>query len=84
MPQFKIKKEESKVVEKATFNKKEDYMAVILDGQKTPKLLHRIQAEKLIKSKKAKEAKDVKVEELINERTKTVIDVDQPQTQITD
>lgn len=76
MPQFKIKEKESKVVATATFNKKEDYKAVILNGQKTAKLLHKIQADALIKAKKATEAKDVVIDEIINERTKTLIKTD--------
>lgn len=64
MPVFDIKQKESKVVEKATFEKREDYKVVTLnsDPQKKERLLHKIQADRLIANKKATEVKGSKLE----------------------
>lgn len=64
MPQFDIKQEESKEIAKATFDKKEDYKVVTLnnDPTKTKRLLHVIQADRLIANKKATEVKGSKLE----------------------
>lgn len=64
MPIFDIKEAESKEVAKATFDKKEDYKVVFLnsDATKKPRLLHVLQANRLIKNKKATEVKDAKLE----------------------
>jgi hypothetical protein len=64
MPIFDIKQEESKEIAKATFDKKEDYKVVYLnsDPAKKPRLLHKLQANRLIASKKATEVKDAKLE----------------------
>jgi len=64
MPVFDIKQKESEEVAKATFDKKEDYKVVFLtnDPQKKPRLLHVIQADRLIKNKKAEAIKDAKLE----------------------
>lgn len=65
MPIFDIKQGESKVVAKATFEKKEDYKVVYLNSDETkkPRLLHVLQADRLIKNKKATEVKDAKLEQ---------------------
>lgn len=65
MPAFKIQKKESEQVATATFRKKEDYMVVTLndDVLKRPRLLHKIQAEKLIKLKRATQVKDAEINE---------------------
>jgi len=65
MPKFDIKEVESEVVQKATFHKESDYKVVYLnnDVTKKPRLLHVIQADRLIKNKKATEVKDGKLEE---------------------
>ena len=65
MPIFDIKQGESKAVAKATFEKKEDYKVVYLnsDATKKPRLLHVLQADRLIKNKKANEVKDAKLEQ---------------------
>ena len=64
MPQFDIKQEESKEAGRATFEKKEDYKIVTLnnDPQKKERLLHKIQADKLIAIKKATEVKGKKLD----------------------
>jgi len=64
MPTFDIKQKDSVEVAKATFDKKEDYKVVYLNGDETkrPRLLHVIQADRLIKNKKATEVKDAKLE----------------------
>jgi len=64
MPIFDIKEAESKEVAKATFDKKDDYKVVFLnsDVTKKPRLLHVLQANRLIKNKKATEVKDAKLE----------------------
>jgi len=65
MPIFDIKQKESEEVAKATFDKKEDFKVVTLtsDPQKKPRLLHTIQADRLIKNKKAELVKDAKLEQ---------------------
>lgn len=65
MPQFDIKQEESKVVGKATFHKESDYKVVVLIGDKTKKerLLHIVQANRLIENKKATEVKGKSLEQ---------------------
>lgn len=65
MPIFDIKQKESETVARATFDKKEDYKVVILksDAQKKPRLLHKLQADRLIANKKAEEVKGAKLEE---------------------
>lgn len=64
MPIFDIKQESSKEVAKATFEKKEDYKVVTLnsDPQKKERLLHVIQADRLIKNGKAELVKGKKLE----------------------
>jgi hypothetical protein len=64
MPGFDIKQKEPKEIAKATFEKKEDYKVVILnsDVQKKERLLHVIQADRLIANKKATEVKDAKLD----------------------
>lgn len=74
MPLFDIKQKESQEVAKATFDKKEDYKVVKLvsvkkvDGkdvktESAEKLLHVIQADRLIAKGKAIEVKGAKLEE---------------------
>ncbi len=65
MPAFKIQRKESEQVDTATFRKKADYKVVTLndDVLKRPRLLHKIQAEKLIKLKLATEVKDADISE---------------------
>lgn len=64
MPAFDIKQKDSKEIAKATFEKKEDYKVVTLnnDPQKKERLLHVIQADRLIANKKATEVKGSKLE----------------------
>lgn len=64
MPVFDIKQEESKEIAKATFDKKEDYKVVTLNSDVTGKhrLLHVIQANRLIANKKAVEVKAAKLD----------------------
>lgn len=64
MAKFTLKKAESKEVAKATFKNKEDFKVVVLsnDPLKTPRVLHVIQADRLIKAKKAEEVKDAQLE----------------------
>jgi len=75
MPVFDIKQKESQEVAKATFDKKDDYKVVYLnsDASKKPRLLHKIQAERLIKNKKATEVKEAKLEEREVETVVTTI-----------
>jgi hypothetical protein len=61
MANFSIPEEETKVVGTATFNKAEDFKAVVLDGETM--LLHKIHADDLISRKLATLAKDVKIKE---------------------
>ena len=75
MPKFDIKQKDSVEVAKATFDKKEDFMVVRLltkskddKGKETmvegsDKLLHVIQAKRLISKGKAVEVKGSKLEE---------------------
>lgn len=65
MPKFNIEEKESVQVAKATFDKESDYKAVILTADKTKKvrLLHKIQADKLIESKRATESKEISLVE---------------------
>ena len=65
MPIFDIKQGKSEQVDKATFDKKEDYKVVYLnsDATKKSRLLHVLQADRLIKNKKATEVKDAKLEQ---------------------
>lgn len=74
MPKFDITQKESKEIAKATFDKKEDYMVVTLnsDATKKPRLLHKIQAERLIANKKATAVKDANLEERDTEAVVTV------------
>lgn len=64
MPQFDIKQEDSKEIAKATFEKKEDYKVVTLnnDPRGKERLLHVIQADRLIKNGKATAVKGKKLE----------------------
>lgn len=64
MPVFDIKHEEPKEIAKATFEKKEDYKVVTLNSDPTGKhrLLHVIQADRLIKNKKATEVKGARLD----------------------
>ena len=72
MPNFSIKEQDSKTVAEVTFNKATDYKAVKLASGQTV-LIHKIQADDLIKAKKATEVKEVEVEETVNERTKVKV-----------
>lgn len=60
MPKFNIEEKESEKVAKATFHKEDDYKVVILsnDKFKKPRMLHKIQADKLIELKRATLVKD--------------------------
>lgn len=62
MPKFELKEEKAVVGQKATFNKESDYKVVTLNSDPTNKerLLHVIQADRLIKNGKAKEVKGAK------------------------
>lgn len=64
MPVYDIKQGESKEIAKATFDKKEDYKVVFLnsDATKKPRLLHSLQADRLIKNGRATLVKDAKLE----------------------
>lgn len=64
MPIFDIKQAKSAEIAKATFDKKEDYKVVYLnnDASKKERLLHVIQADRLIANKKATEVKTAKLE----------------------
>lgn len=66
MPIFEIEKQKSKEGEKitATFGKKEDHKVVILnnDPRKKERLLHKTQADRLIKNGKATHVKDAKLQ----------------------
>ena len=65
MPQFQVKQKDSKEVAKATFHKKEDYRVVTLnnDPMKRERVLHVMQADRLIANKKATEVKTAKLDE---------------------
>ncbi len=78
MPIFDIKQEDSKEVAKATFEKKEDYKVVTLnnDPQKKERLLHVIQADRLIKNGKAEVVKGKKLEAREDETVVTEIKKD--------
>lgn len=67
---FDIKKQETQEGVVINFNK-EDHRVVEIKGK--PYVVHAIQAEKLIKAKKAKEVKNVDFEQ--PERNKTVRDI---------
>lgn len=69
MPQFEIHEAESTVVARATFNKATDFVAVTVNGDLRPTLLHKIHAERLIAKKLAVKAKDVELIEKEPERT---------------
>ena len=75
MPKFETKQEKSVEVAKATFEKASDYKVVTLvkDPQKKQRVLHKIQAERLIKAKKAVEVKDV---DLTEREVETVVTVE--------
>jgi len=62
MANFKVKNAESKIVGKATFNKKEDFKVVTLKESGKDVLLHVIHADKLIAKGAAKLSKDVNIE----------------------
>ena len=64
MPQFEVKESDKVGVDTATFHKESDYKTVTLtnDTLQKPRLLHVIQADKLIEQKLAKEVKGAKVE----------------------
>lgn len=64
MPQFDIKQEPSKEVAKATFDKKEDYIVIVLkdDPIKKNHLVHKIHGQKLIDKKLATKV-DAKLDE---------------------
>lgn len=65
MPIFESKKQETKEVARATFHKKEDYKVVTLnnDPTKRERVLHVLQADRLIANKKATEVKGAKLQE---------------------
>lgn len=75
MPIYDLKQAESKEVAKATFDKKEDYKVVVLlnDPMKKERLLHKIQADRLIANKKATEVKGAKLEQREVETVVSVI-----------
>lgn len=75
MPLFDIKQKESQEIAKATFDKKDDYKVVTLNNDPTKKerLLHKIQADRLIAKKKATEVKGAKLEEREVETVVTTI-----------
>lgn len=67
MANFKIEEgEKGEVIAKASFRKKEDFKVVTLNNDKTGKkrMLHVIQADNLIKAKKATEVKGAKIEQV--------------------
>jgi len=78
MPVFKIAKTEKKVGKQVTFNKESDYVAVRLMKNDKPigdvKLLHHIQAEKLIEKKKAIKVTNQNIEEVTPVVSTKVID----------
>lgn len=65
MPQFELEQNESEGVGTATFHKESDYKTVTLTNDKfnKPRLLHKIQADKLIGQGLAKEVKGAKPKE---------------------
>ena len=75
MGKYRIKPEEKKEVEKATFNEKSDFQAIKLKSGKVC-LVHNIQAKKLIEKGLADEAKkaEVIVSREAQIRTKVVVD----------
>jgi len=74
MPRFSIDKKEKESLEIVSFNKASDYKVVKMKNGDV-KMLHKIQADKLISSKKAEAVKEAKVKEGVDERT--VIDVEE-------
>lgn len=64
MPKFKLQQTESKEVARATFDKESDYKVVKLKSDPTgkPRILHKIQADRLIANKKAELVKDASLE----------------------
>jgi hypothetical protein len=64
MPVYNIEPKKSVEVARATFHKESDYKVVTLNSDKTKKqrLLHVIQADRLIKNKKATEVKNANLE----------------------
>lgn len=65
MPLFDIKQKDAEVVDKATFDKKDDYMVITLanDPLKKPRLVHKIQGNRMVANKKAVAVKDAKLQE---------------------
>jgi hypothetical protein len=82
MPKFEIAekdpKEALKTAVKATFEKREDYKTVVLVGDKLnkPRMLHKIQADKLIGLKRATEVKEAKLSQREEETVVTVVKKD--------
>lgn len=74
MPIFEIKEQESQEVAKATFDKETDYKVVYLnnDPTKKPRLLHKIQADRMIANKKATLVKDADLDKREIETVVTV------------
>ena len=71
MPQFEIKEEKSVEVSKATFDKKDDYIIIVLkdDLLKKEHLVHKIHGQALIDKKLATQVKDAKLNEREVENT---------------
>lgn len=65
MPKFDLKGQDSKEIARATFDKESDYKVVTLNNDPTKKLriLHKIQADRLIEKKKATLVKDAGFEQ---------------------
>lgn len=78
MPIFDIKQKESEQIAKATFDKKDDYMVISLvnDPLKKPRLVHKIQGERMIGNKKAVAVKDAKLQEREVETIVTTVKAD--------
>lgn len=72
MSNFKIKKEESKIVGTATFDSASDYKVIVMDGENF--IEHKILADKLIAKGVAKLAKDQNIVMTEPPMTVTVIE----------
>jgi hypothetical protein len=76
MSKFSIKQEEKKTSGTATFHKESDYKVVKLTKSGKTTMLHKLQADKLIKEKKAELVKDVAVTSKTGKRTSVEVDKD--------
>lgn len=74
MGKFSIKQEKSKEIGTVTFHNKEDYKVVKLTKSGKTTLLHKMQADALIKDKKAELVKDAAVSEKTGKRTSVQVD----------